>query len=132
MQWNWENWRVGASKPLTANPRSSRRRRFRHHRADDHLIPFFQFTVHESRNFRIRMVRDSERDLHRSMLLSAWNFQTTALSDRGARGFCAAPLEGPVRSAATASSLAVFLSPAGSIPYCLYSARTSSGDIGGL
>ena len=65
MQWNWENWRVGASKPLTANPRSSRRRRFRHHRADDHLIPFFQFTVHESRNFRIRMVRDSERDLHR-------------------------------------------------------------------
>src|SRR5205807_10377329 len=67
------------------------------------------------------------------MLLSARSFQTTALSDRGARGeFCAAPLDGLMRSAATASSLAVFLSPGGSIPYCLYNARISFCDICGL
>src|SRR5215472_6457751 len=58
----WSACRFGQLPP---HSRSSRRRRLRHHRANDKFVPFFQSTLGNRRHFRVGVVGDSERHFHR-------------------------------------------------------------------
>ena len=54
---------LASRRPLTAN--STECLTFRHHRPDDEILAFFQFTLEDAHHFCKRMIRDAKRNLDR-------------------------------------------------------------------